>query len=105
MQGLGKITTKKMFGALGFYQGSAIFACLFDGDVFYFKASGALAEELKAECGKAFVYQGKSGKSVNMPYITAPAACLDDPDQMLTWSKKAIAAAPKKKTNEKTLKH
>ena len=93
MQAAGKVTTKKMFGALGFYHGPTIFACLFDGDVFYLKATGALADELKALGSKPFIYSGKSGKTVNMPYWTAPPECLDDVDEMVKWVKKAVTAA------------
>jgi DNA transformation protein len=93
MQGLGPVKTKKMFGALGFYKGPAIFACLMDGDVFYLKATGSFAEELKALGGKPFVYSHKAGKQVTMPYVTAPKACMDDADEMVKWCRRAIAAA------------
>ena len=92
MKGLGKITTKKMFGALGFYHGPTLFACLFDGDVFYLKAKGALAEELKAAGSQSFIYKSKNGKVINMPYWTAPQACFDDADEMQKWGKKALAS-------------
>ena len=108
MKGVGKITTKKMFGALGFYSGPKLFACLMDGDVFYLKATGALAEELKATGSQPFIYKGKSGKTVNMPYWTAPPTCLEDADEMVSWAKKALAslatAKPAKKTSKKPTK-
>jgi DNA transformation protein and related proteins len=92
MGGAGKVTTKKMFGALGYYRGPTLFACLMDGDVFYFKAKSALADEMKAMGCKPFIYNGKSGRSVAMPYWTAPHACIDDADEMVKWVKKALAA-------------
>ena len=97
MSGAGKITQKKMFGALAYYHGSDIVGCLFD-DGFYLKAKGALADELKALGCKPFVYKGKSGKTVAMPYWTAPQACFDDADEMVNWIKKAkasVASEPK----------
>ena len=108
MSGAGKFTQKKMFGALGFYHGREIIGCLFE-DGFYLKAKGALADELKALGSKPFVYRGKSGKTVQMPYLTAPTACLDDADVMVSWVKKAIVSAaaepktaqPAKKTKSK----
>lgn len=92
MGGAGKVTTKKMFGALGYYRGQTLFACLMDGDVFYFKAKGALADEMKTMGCKPFIYSGKSGRSVAMPYWTAPQASVDDADEMVRWVKKALAA-------------
>ena len=114
MDGVGKVTTRKMFGALGYYRGPTLFACLMDGDVFYFKAKGVLADEMKAMGCKPFIYSGKSGRSVAMPYWTAPQACVDDADEMVRWVKKALAAlaedpspatkkpAPKKSLGKKT---
>ncbi len=111
MKGVGRVSTKKMFGALGYYHGPIIFACLFDGDVFYLKATGALAEELKGLGSKPFIYEGKSGKSINMPYWTAPPSCIDDADEMAVWCKKVLAAlaakpkdAPKKLAAKKSVK-
>jgi DNA transformation protein len=101
MEGVGKVTTKKMFGALAYYHGPILFACLMDDDVFYLKAKGAFAEELKAMGSKLFTYHGRSGKTVNMPYWTAPPACLDDADEMALWCKKALAnlsSSPKSAT-------
>ena len=92
MGGAGKVTTKKMFGALGYYRGPTLFACLMDDDLFYIKAKGALADEMKAMGCKPFIYSGKSGRSVAMPYWTAPQACVDDADEMVKWVKKALAA-------------
>ena len=60
---------------------------------FYLKAKCALAEEVQALRCKPFVYKGKSGKTVAMPYWTAPQACLDDADEMVKWIKKAKASA------------
>ena len=97
MSGAGKITQKKIFGACGFYHGPDIVACLFD-DGFYLKAKGALTDELKAMGQKPFVYSGKSGKTVAMPYWTAPQTCLDDADEMVKWVKRAkasVVAEPK----------
>ena len=105
MSGVGKITQKKMFGALGFYLGADIVACLFD-DGFYLKAKGPLADEMAALGCKPFIYQGKSGKKVVMPYWTAPQACLDDAEEMVSWIKRVKASildAPKpKKSGKKT---
>ena len=103
MSGAGKITQKKMFGALAYYHGADIVACLFD-DGFYLRAEGALADELKAMDCKPFVYSGKSGKSVAMPYWTAPQACLDDTDEMVKWIKRAKASAASESKSTKPAK-
>ena len=99
MAGLGKISTKKMFGELGLYLGPGIFACIID-DELYLKATGTLAGELKAIGGKQFAPESKNGRHLAMPYWTAPASCLDDSAEMEVWCRKALAglaAAPAKK--------
>jgi DNA transformation protein and related proteins len=101
---VGQVTTKKMFGALAFYQGPSIFACLMSDHKFYLRAQGELAEELRSLGEHVFDYQGKSGKSVAMPYWTAPQDCLEDPDVMVAWCKKAIANAATKPLSKKAKK-
>ncbi len=96
MTGLGKVSTRKMFGELGLYLGPQIFACIID-DELYLKATGELAEELKEQGGKQFAPGSKGGKQIAMPYWTAPTACLDDPSEMMVWCKKSLSnlEAPK----------
>lgn len=96
MQGLGHVSTKPMFGACAFYLGPSLFGCLFEGDIFYLKATGDLAEELKALGSQPFNYQSKFGKSVVMPYWTAPPACLEEADEMVKWARKSLAAIASK---------
>ena len=108
MSGAGKITQKKLFGALGFYHGSTIVGFL-DEEGFYLKAKSPLADELKSMGCKPFIYKGKGGKQVGMPYWTAPQTCFDDADEMVKWIKKAKASAashpkPAKKTSKKPTK-
>ena len=95
MAGLGKVTTKRMFGEMGLYWGPQIFALIID-DELYLKATGALADELKALGGKQFTPGSNGRKKVAMPYWTAPASCLDDPAEMEEWCRKALKSVPAK---------
>jgi DNA transformation protein len=88
--GLGKVSTKRIFGELGLYLGPQIFACIID-DEFYLKATAALADELKALGGKQFSPGSNGRKPVAMPYWTAPESCLDDASEMELWCRKALS--------------
>ncbi|WP_196502792.1 TfoX/Sxy family protein [Aestuariivirga litoralis] len=104
MAGLGKVTTKRMFGEMGLYLGPQIFALIID-DEFYLKATGSLADELNALGGKQFTPGNPDGRHIAMPYWTAPISCLDDPAEMETWCRKALialAATPVKKKPART---
>lgn len=79
MAGIGPVTRKRMFA-------------LISDDVLYLKASGALADELAALGSTQFGYSSKTGKRVDLPYWRAPEDCLENPDEMVAWGKKSLAA-------------
>ena len=87
--GVGPLTTRKMFGGLGIYSEGTIFALIGPGDAIMVKARGALAEELEAEGSEQF--RTYEGKTVNMPYWTLPDAALDDPDEACAWARRSLA--------------
>ena len=106
MAGLGPVTRKRMFASCGLFSRGLMFA-LISEDVFYLKSSGALADELAALGSTRFGYSSKTGKRVDLPYWRAPEDCLENPDEMVAWCKKSLAAlssaaakkaAPKKRS-------
>ena len=106
MAGFGSVTKKKIFGECGLYSGATLFAVIAD-DILYFKAKGALADELKTLGSQPFTYPGKSGKRVAMPYWRAPEDCLENSDDMDAWCRKILdglrqdGMAAKSKTSTK----
>ncbi len=91
MAGWRPVTIKKIFGEGGLYSGPVLFAVIAD-DILYFKARGALADELKALGSQPFSYAGRSGKRVDMPCWRAPENCLENSDDMMAWCKKVYSA-------------
>jgi len=98
LSGLGPIEIKRMFGAAGVKQHGAMFAILDDG-VIWLKATGDLAEALKAEGARQFIYPAKDGETMSMAYWSMPEAALDDPDEAVAWARRSVelALAPKPK--------
>ena len=101
----GKITQKRMFGALAFYHQGLIIGMAID-DALYLKADDQSKSNFEAEGMSQFTYGHKDGKQVGMSYWCAPERCLDDPDEMKEWCKLAYQAAlrAKKPTNKSPLK-
>jgi DNA transformation protein len=91
MAGIGPVTRKRMFASCGLFSHGLMFALISD-DVLYLKASGALADELAALGSTQFGYSSKTGKRVDLPYWRAPEDCLENPDEMVAWGKKSLAA-------------
>ncbi|MEM8633328.1 MAG: TfoX/Sxy family protein [Pseudomonadota bacterium] len=92
-EGVGPITTRKMFGGLGIYANGTIFAVLMsDGDL-KLKGAGDMATTLDTEGWTRWTYQRDgSGKITAMPYWSLPDALLDDPEEASAWARRALEA-------------
>jgi CDP-diacylglycerol---glycerol-3-phosphate 3-phosphatidyltransferase len=95
MAGLGKVTTKKMFGGYGFYFDGLIFAVLIEDDQPCLKADAESEKYFVSAGSREKTYEGKN-KPIRMSYWTLPEAALEEADQMTYWAKLAYAAALRK---------
>jgi len=99
------VTTRRMFGGIGIYQGESFFAVI-DDDVLYLKVGDTNRADFEDAGQSRFQPMGSEGPS--MSYYTVPAEVLESPEQLAQWSGKSIeiakAAADKKKTKKKTKK-
>ena len=87
------LTTRRMFGGMGIYCGSQIFALqLSDGRVMLKAAKGPFADRMKALGGEEWTYTRKNGAAASMPYWTLPDAYLDDPEEACALAREAMAA-------------
>ena len=89
---LGPVTIRRMFGGKGVYHRGQIIAIEFRGDVLL-KADAVSAPAFEAAGARRWVYQRKSGNSVDLPYWSIPEDAFDDPDIMARWVKLAYEAA------------
>jgi DNA transformation protein len=81
-----------MFGGAGIYRDGIMFALVAD-EALYFKADELTKGEFEAEALTPFAYSTKNGTNTIMSYWRAPERCLDDPQEMAEWAKKAWEAA------------
>jgi DNA transformation protein and related proteins len=90
--GLGAVTIRRMFGGKGIYHRGRIFAVDLHGEVLL-KADAESAPAFEAAGARRWVYEGRAGKPVAMPYWSIPDEALDDPEIMAQWAHRAFAAA------------
>ena len=88
--GVGRLTTRKMFGGLAAYADGVIFALVLSTGALMIKAKGALAQELAAEGAQQFIHDGKDNRAVAMPYWTLPAAAMDEPELACDWARRSL---------------
>ena len=89
---LGSVTIRRMFGGAGVFLDGLMFGLIID-DMLYLKAGDANRPDFEAEALPPFSYRRGNGQATVMSYWQAPERLLDEPDEMLAWAGKAIAAA------------
>jgi DNA transformation protein and related proteins len=64
-------------------------------DALYLKADDQTKTAFEDEGLQPFTYDTKNGKRTVMSYWRAPERCLDDPDEMRDWARRAYGVALK----------
>jgi DNA transformation protein and related proteins len=97
---LGSITVRRMFGGAGIYCDGMIFALVIE-DVVYLKADAASIPAFEAESMGPFTYDTKLGQRGVMSYWRLPDRLFDEPDELVEWAKRAVAASHAAKSKAK----
>lgn len=92
MAGFGPVSVRRMFGGAGVFRDGLMFALIVD-EVIYFKADATTEADFAAEGLSPFTYQTRRNPRTVMSYWRAPERCLDDPNEMTDWCRKALAVA------------
>ena len=85
----GVVAVRRMFGGAGIYADGIMFALVADG-VIYLKADELSAPAFERENLPPFTKDGKRGV---MSYRRMPERLYDDPDELASWARAALAAA------------
>ena len=88
----GPVSIRNMFSGAGIYADGVMFAILVD-DTLYLKADALSARDFAAEGKGPFTYRPKGRAPVAMSYWEVPERLLDDPEELVTWARRAHAAA------------
>jgi len=95
---IGRVTWKKMFGAVGLYADSVFFAII-DDDTLYYKAGDVSRPRYIQAGSKAFQPYGDGTSS--MTYFELPADVLEDEEALREWTREAVDAARAAKSKRK----
>jgi DNA transformation protein len=91
-----RVTTRRMFGAVGLYSDGLFFG-LIDNDTLFFKVNDSNRDDYVARNMAAFrPFPDKP--DLSMSYFEVPADALEDRDELAVWARKSVAvaaAAPK----------
>jgi DNA transformation protein len=90
--GFGQVEVRRMFGGAGIYAEGTMFALVSDG-VVYLKADQQNAPAFERENLEPFSYVTKAGRRAVMSYRRMPDRLYDDPDELASWARAALAAA------------
>ncbi len=91
LSGAGRISTRRMFGAVGLYRDGVFFAIL-SGDVLYFKVGHATRPDYESR-GAAQFRPYRDKPHLSMSYYEVPADILEDAEECILWVQRAVAAA------------
>jgi DNA transformation protein len=99
---LPRVSSRRMFGAIGLYSDGVFFAII-DNDTVFFKVDDGTRERY-AERGSEPFRPYKDRPEVSMSYFQVPAEILEDADEFVPWARAAVAAAAAKAESKRTPK-
>src|SRR5688572_1122447 len=91
------VVPRAMFGGVGLYAGDVFFGII-AGDTLYLKVDDRNRVDYEAAGMPPFMPYPK--RSAAMQYYAVPIGVLENPDELLVWTRKAIAAAERKRATK-----
>lgn len=93
LEGLGGVTTRRMFGGAGLWRHGLFFGLIAE-DVLYLKADAETRDAFEAAGGEAF---RPFGRKRNLGFWSVSAETLEDEDALQGWARLAVEAAMRAK--------
>ena len=90
LQDLGDVSSKNMFGGVGFFLEGVMFAKLSGDDTLYFRVDDTNRGDYEQLESEQF---HSSRKKKSMPYYRVPAPIIADKSMLRDWARKAHAVA------------
>ena len=89
---LGRVTMRRMFGKTGVFCNGLMFGMV-TNDTLYFRVDDHNRAVFKeAESAPPLNYE-KKGQTIDLSFWRVPERLLDEPDELVTWARAALAAA------------
>src|SRR4051794_1567608 len=89
---LGRLTMRRMFGKTGVFCDGVMFGVVAE-DTLYFRVDDQNRQAFKeAESSPPLNYV-KQGRTIDLSFWHVPERLIDEPDELVTWARSALAAA------------
>ena len=98
---LGRVTMRRMFGKTGVFCDGLMFAMVTD-DTLYFRVDDHNREAFKEASSVPPLNYRKKGRTIDLSFWRAPERLLDEPDELVSWARTALAAARRVAANRTT---
>jgi DNA transformation protein and related proteins len=89
---LGGITMRRMFGKTGVFCGGLMLGMVRDNTLYFRVDDGNRAAFEEAQSFPPLNYEKKGG-TIDLSFWRAPDRLFDEPDELVTWARAALAAA------------
>jgi DNA transformation protein len=100
LEPLGDVTSRRMFGGVGFWESGDVFAYVHREGTLFFKVDATTEADFAAAGSTRF----GEDRNVNMPYWSVPGDVLADDDRFDEWARRAIAVGHANRTVKKKRK-
>ena len=89
---LGRITMRRMFGKTGVFCDGLMFGMV-TNDTLYFRVDDHNRAVFKEVESVPPLNYEKKGRTIDLSFWRVPERLLDEPDELVTWAREALAAA------------
>ena len=89
---LGRVSMRRMFGKTGVFCDGLMFGMVTD-DTLYFRVDEQNRDAFSEAAGFPPLNYAKGGRSIDLSFWRAPERLWDEPDELITWARTALAAA------------
>jgi len=92
MTPLGHITMRRMFGKTGMFCEGVMFGMVAE-DTLYFRVDDRNRATFKEAASSPPLNYVKQGRTIDLAFWQVPERLIDEPDELVTWARAALAAA------------
>jgi DNA transformation protein len=89
---LGPVAMRRMFGKTGVFCDGLMFGMVTENTLYFRVDDHNRADFKEAEVFPPLSYE-KKGRTIDLSFWRAPERLFDEPDELLTWARAAVAAA------------
>jgi len=89
---LGRVTMRRMFGKTGVFCDGLMFGMVTDNTL-YFRVDDQNQAAFKEAASFPPLSYEKKGRTIDLSFWRAPERLFDEPDELVTWARAAVAAA------------